>query len=182
MNPAIWFVDLKKVKIWKSTYWTLEIHSFWDEWEWLEIGNYCSIADGVKFILWGNHNYNNLTTFPIWIHYGIKWAKKKEDFTNWKIIIWDDVWIWTDAKIMSWVSIWQWAIIAAWSVVTKDVPPYAIYWWSPAKLIKYRFSEEKISVLKNIDYNKISPEMLIKNYDIITENLLNIEKIQKKFL
>ena len=77
MNPAIWFVDLKKVKIWKSTYWTLEIHSFWDEWEWLEIGNYCSIADGVKFILWGNHNYNNLTTFPIWIHYGIKWAKKK---------------------------------------------------------------------------------------------------------
>ena len=83
---------------------------------------------------------------------------------------------------MSWVSIWQWAIIAAWSVVTKDVPPYAIYWWSPAKLIKYRFSEEKISVLKNIDYNKISPEMLIKNYDIITENLLNIEKIQKKFL
>jgi len=181
MSPAIGFINLDKVKIWKSTYWTLEIHSFWDEWEWLEIGNYCSIADGVKFILWWNHNYNNLTTFPIWIHYWVEWAKKIEDFSNWKIIIWDDVWIWTDAKIMSWVHIWQWAIIAAWAIVTSNIPPYAIVWWVPAKVIKYRFWSGEIEILKKINYDNISPDVFIKNYDIVTKNPLDFDKIRKIF-
>jgi len=182
MNPAIWFPDQKKIKIWQATYWTLEIHSFWDEEEWLEIGNYCSIADGVKFILWWNHNYTNLTTFPIGIHYNIKWAKGKEDFSNWKIVIRDDVWIWTDAKIMSWITIWQGAVVAAWSIVTKDIPPYAIVWWVPAKIIKYRFKNDEIKILEKLNYKQISPELLIKNYDIITQKPLNFDKINEVFL
>ncbi len=182
MSPAIWFVDLEKVKIWQATYWTLEIHSFWDEWEWLEIWNYCSIADGVKFILWWNHNYKNLTTFPIWIHHNIKWVHSKEDSSNWEIIINDDVRIGTDAKIMSWVNIWQWAVIAAGSVVSNDIPPYAIVWWVPAKIIKYRFTETEIDILKRIDFSRISPEKLIKNYNLITSNPLDIRKVQEKFM
>lgn len=182
MSPAIWFVDLNNVKIWKSTYWTLEIHSFWDDWEWLEIWNFCSIAWGVKFLLGWNHNYNNLTTFPIWIHHNLEWAHCKEDLSNWKIIIKDDVWIGTDAKIMSWVTIWQWAIVAAGAIVTTDVPPYAIVWGIPAKIIKYRFSKNEIDILKHINYNKISTDKLIKNYNLITSNPLDIKKIQEKFL
>ena len=39
------------------------------------------------------------------------------------------------------------AVIAANSVVTKDVPPYAIVGGNPAKIIKYRFSETHIQKL-----------------------------------
>ena len=102
--------------------------------------------------------------------------------SNWKIIIKDDVWIGTDAKIMSWVTIWQWAIVAAGAIVTTDVPPYAIVWGIPAKIIKYRFSKNEIDILKHINYNKISTDKLIKNYNLITSNPLDIKKIQEKFL
>lgn len=37
------------------------------------------------------------------------------------------------------------AVIAAGSVVTKDVPPYAIVGGNPAKIIKYRFPEQDIA-------------------------------------
>ena len=39
------------------------------------------------------------------------------------------------------------SVIAANSVVTKDVPPYAIVGGNPAKIIKYRFSETHIQKL-----------------------------------
>ena len=39
------------------------------------------------------------------------------------------------------------AIIGAGSVVTKDIPPYAIAVGVPAKVIKYRFTEEEIEQL-----------------------------------
>jgi acetyltransferase-like isoleucine patch superfamily enzyme len=54
------------------------------------------------------------------------------------IVIQDDVWIGYGAQIMSGVSIGKGAIIAAGSIVTKDVPEYAIVAGVPARIIKYR--------------------------------------------
>jgi len=48
---------------------------------------------------------------------------------------------------MSGISIGDGACIANNSVVTKDVPPYAIVGGNPAKVIKQRFSDEVISQL-----------------------------------
>lgn len=174
--------DLDKVIIWKDTYWILDIRMSVNKNEFLKIWNYCSIADGVEFFTWWNHVFTNFTTYPIGILNGVKNAEIAEDFTNWPIIIDDDVWIGTWAKIMSWVHIGQWAVIAAWSIVTKDVEPYSIAWWIPAKIIKYRFSEDIINILKKVDFNKITPEKMIKNYEVITSNPLNIEKIKEIFL
>lgn len=42
------------------------------------------------------------------------------------------------------------AIIGAKSVVTKDVPPYAIVAGNPAKLVRYRFPQEIIEKLENL--------------------------------
>jgi serine acetyltransferase len=51
---------------------------------------------------------------------------------------------------MSGVRIGNGAIVAAGSVVSKDVPPYAIVAGNPAKIVKYRFDEEQIKKLLSI--------------------------------
>ena len=51
-----------------------------------------------------------------------------------------DNWIGSNAVILKGVTIGEGAVIAAGSVVTKDVPPFAIVGGIPAKLLKYRFS------------------------------------------
>lgn len=55
-------------------------------------------------------------------------------------IIGADVWVGNGALIMAGVHIGDGAVIAARSVVTKNVPAFAIYAGTPAKEIGYRFS------------------------------------------
>lgn len=54
----------------------------------------------------------------------------------------DDVWVGQDALIMAGVKVGSCSIIAAKSVVTKDVPPFAIVAGVPAKVIRYRFTSD----------------------------------------
>lgn len=45
------------------------------------------------------------------------------------------------------------AVIGTGSIVTHDVPPYAIVAGNPAKVIKYRFPQEVIDKLLKFDLN-----------------------------
>lgn len=58
--------------------------------------------------------------------------------TTEKVIIGNDVWIGANSIILPGVIISDHAIIAAGSIVTKDVPEYAIVGGVSAKIIKYR--------------------------------------------
>lgn len=58
-----------------------------------------------------------------------------------------DVWIGTNAIILSGVTIGTGAIVGAGSLVAKDVPPYAIVAGNPAKVLRFRFSDELIAKL-----------------------------------
>jgi virginiamycin A acetyltransferase len=58
-----------------------------------------------------------------------------------------DVWIGKDAVFMPGESVCSGAIIATRSVITKDVPPYAIVGGNPAQLIRYRFEPAVIELL-----------------------------------
>lgn len=60
------------------------------------------------------------------------------------VIFEGDNWIGTSAIILRGVTVGEGAIIGAGSVVTKDVPPYAIVGGNPARIIKMRFNEEEI--------------------------------------
>lgn len=168
---------LEKVKVGKYTYGELNIKSWGSENEKLEIGNFVSIAEGVIFILGGNHNIKTLSTFPI----KTKIFKRVNDevFSKGKIVVEDDVWIGMNTLILSGIKIGKGAIVGAGSVVTKDIPPYSIVGGNPARVLKYRFSKEIIEKIKDIDLQKIDLDKKIKFlYQKLTEK--NTSEIVKK--
>jgi acetyltransferase-like isoleucine patch superfamily enzyme len=146
--------DFEKVRIGQATYGPLNIQEWGHPDEQLNIGHYVSIAEGVTFILGGNHPYQSITTFPVKVKY---LGHPKEAQTKGAITVGDDVWIGQNVTIMSGVTISQGAVIGAGSVVAKDVPPYAIVAGNPSRIIKYRFTESIIQKLLKIDYSFITP-------------------------
>ena len=81
--------------------------------------------------------------------------------------------------ILSGVRIGRGAVIAAGAVVTKDVPPYAIVEGNPAKIIKFRFEQDVINELMNVDLAKIDKNFISTNIDLLYDNEA-IEKIIHK--
>lgn len=65
-----------------------------------------------------------------------------------KVIINDYVWIGGNVTILPGVNIGKFAVIGAGSVVTKDVPPYAIVGGNPAKILKYRKFKKRLEELE----------------------------------
>ena len=119
--------------------------------QYAEIGNYCSIAHGVKIGL-GRHPINMFSSARIFYKshniFRVPVLEQKVDFKEYEpISIGSDVWIGAEAIIMDGVTIGHGAIVAAGAVVTKDVPPYGIVGGVPAKLIKYRFNEKQKEAL-----------------------------------
>lgn len=141
----------------------------------LIIGNYCSIAANVTFLLGHDHRVDCLSTFPYKAE--VLHEQKSEAISKGDIIIDDDVWIGYGAMIMSGVHIGQGAVIAAGAVVTKDVPPYAIVGGIPAKIIKYRFEVKIINQLLKIDYGKLTKEMVRDHIDELYTELNDVRQI-----
>lgn len=145
------------VKVGSFTYGALYVLTFRHDYI-LKVGNFCSIANNVKFLLGCNHSIEKISTYPFKVQ-----AIHSEPFeatSKGDIIVDDDVWIGENAIILSGVHIGQGAVVAAGAVVTKDVPPYAIVGGVPAKVIKYRFSSEIIQQLMKLDYSKLTEDMI----------------------
>ena len=67
---------------------------------------------------------------------------------------------------MKWVTIGDWAVVWAWAIVTKDVPPYAIVWWNPARIIKYRFDEKTVEKLQQSEWRNRDVKKIKENYNL----------------
>jgi acetyltransferase-like isoleucine patch superfamily enzyme len=107
----------------------------------LRIGNYCSIAQNVQIFLGGNHRTDWVTTYPFPAYHQDASHIKDFERTKGDVNIGSDVWLCANSIILSGVSIGHGAVIANGSVVSNDVPPYAIVAGNPAKVVKYRFDE-----------------------------------------
>lgn len=69
------------------------------------------------------------------------------------------------------------AVIAAGSIVTDDVPAYAIVKGSPAKVLKYRFDSETIEMLEQSKWYDLPPEEVMEFYKYIKEPKVFADKI-----
>ncbi|AIQ54434.1 hypothetical protein R70331_24870 [Paenibacillus sp. FSL R7-0331] len=101
--------------------------------EYCEIYGTCYIGNNVLMapeciIYTRNHNYKKKEL--IILNQGVEIEKP--------VVIGDDVWIGRRAMIMPGCHIGNGAVIAAGSIVTKNVPEYALVGGNPAKIIKYR--------------------------------------------
>lgn len=130
------------------------------------IGKFCSIGSEVIIGL-GKHPINFISTSPVFYsaskkQLGFSFTDEQlyDEYQNCKIG--NDVWIGARVIILDGVKIGDGAIIATNSVVTKDVEPYSIVGGSPAKLIKYRFSAEKINEIQALNWWDWSEERIKK--------------------
>ena len=164
--------NIDNISVGINSYGELNIVSFADIHK-IIIGNYVSIAQNVQFILDAEHYTQNISTYPFKVK--LLETEKEEAFGKGDIIVEDDVWIGYGATIMSGVHIGQGAVVAAGAVVSKDVPPYAIVGGVPAKIIKYRFSEDVIKEMLTLDYSKLTKEMVEEHIEELYNNIVNVQ-------
>ncbi len=87
-----------------------------------------------------------------------------------------DVYIGAFSKLRRGITVGDGAIIGAYSVVAKDVPPYAVVVGNPARIVKYRYREDQVHTLRklewwNFDFHKILNDMHINDIDIFMDRL-----------
>lgn len=123
----------------------------------IKIGRYCAIAAKVA-LMPADHPMNRLSTCgfdysdtPIFSSYekdiGCDFEKTLVKERSGLPVIENDVWIAHEAFIKRGITIGTGAVIGARSIVTKDVPPYAVVAGSPATIKKFRFDEKTIERL-----------------------------------
>jgi acetyltransferase-like isoleucine patch superfamily enzyme len=138
-----------RVTFGRGTYGVPTIHTHILATTCLHVGNYSSI--GSHFLLGGGHPADSVTTYPHRILMAMDGAGTDGFPAPSKdTVVGSDVYAGWGAVILSGVTIGDGAIIGAAAVVTKDVEPYAIVGGNPAKIIRYRFSEEQRQALLQI--------------------------------
>jgi virginiamycin A acetyltransferase len=138
----------------------------------LVIGRFSAIAEGARFIMNGaNHAMSGFSTYPFNI-FGQGW-EKGFDVSTWErevrgdTIVGNDVWIGMEAVVMPGVTIGDGAVVAARSVVTRDVPPYAIVAGNAARVVKMRFDKTVIRRLLGIAWWHWPVDKITRNLDAI---------------
>lgn len=179
-----------KYRVGKWTIGEPKIEDIWCNSSTLEIGSWCSIARGVTIWLGGDHNTQWVTTASINHFLGYDLTKHGRGTylcprpADGPTVIGSDVWIGCEAKIMQNVKIGHGAVIGAYSVVTHDVPPYAIVAGVPARVVKMRFDDATIKALLEISWWQWDDEKTKQAVPYLQSNRISefIEKYKKEIV
>ena len=157
-----------------------------NSWSGCKIGRYCVIGENCKNIV-GHHptafyvamnskfyrpSKNSFVDERLyWDDY--KYADKEKKYYN---IIGNDVYITSDVILLEGVKVGDGAVITPGSVVTKNVPAYAIVRGNPAKVVTYRFREDDIQFLLKLKWWDREREWI----KLHANSFSNIKKLRKQ--
>lgn len=135
------------------------------------IGKYCGIAENL-YIISSNHKIDYADAGGMF--------SKNIDTSKGPIYIGNNVWIGDNVTVLTGVKIGDGAAIGSGSVVTRDIPPFAVAVGAPARVIKYRFSEKVINKLLDIswwhwNYETIQKNKLFFNTRLDEKNINDLE-------
>lgn len=145
----------------------------------LTVGRYCQIATDVKIFDRYDHpctaNHNLVANFPFSEMFHIDYPSCYHRGDG--VFIENDVWIGTGAILFSGITIGNGAIVGAFSVVTKDVPPFAVVVGNPAKIVRYRFNTGIRNKLLKIKWWNWDKEKVTSNIN----DMLDVKSFVKKY-
>jgi acetyltransferase-like isoleucine patch superfamily enzyme len=140
------------------------------------IGKYCAIAENFRVIA-SNHNYKfaSLQNTFYMNHFGTKPPplRKQQPIT-----IGNNVWFGDNVIVVPGADIGDGACIGAGSVVTGEIPPFAIAAGVPARVLKYRFSPEIIEVLLEVKWWDWPEDRIKRNKEFFLTDLTTVESAQ----
>ena len=152
---------VENIHLWhanRGTYFDRHVNIItWSDQYKVHLGKYNSIGRDCNFFLHANHRADWVTTTsqllgPVTPEIAKMHMNMGHPTCKGDIKVGNDVWIGAASTIMSGITIGDGAIIGAGSMVTKDVPPFAIVAGNPSKIVKYRFTEEQIEKLLQISW------------------------------
>lgn len=147
------------------------------------IGAFCSFAEGC--CVHGNHAMEYITTHPMlykgsknsplenavaydeykdadWYFENVEPIGRLKDAK--RITIGNDVWLGRNVIIVNYSNIGNGVIAGAGTVITHDIPDYAVVVGVPARIIKYRYEKEQIEKLNSIKWWDWSDEIIRERF------------------
>lgn len=145
----------------------------------LYIGDYVCIGAESVILMGGNntHRQDWFSSYPFMEHLVESYIGKGDTHIH------DGVWIGMRAIIMPGVEIGEGAVIGAGSVVTKNIPPYAIVAGNPAKIVKMRFETSvverllklKLYELPETVFNLLHNQLCNSNIDALEQKIIELD-------
>lgn len=143
----------------------------------VNVGSYCSMANDIHYF-GANHPMKNITSSAYFYNKSFS-GLEVNDVPRSTLDISDDVWIGYGVIITNGChSIGRGSVIGAGSIVTKDVPPYAIVAGNPAHLIKSRFNDAEIESLESSRWWTKKPSELFHYYEFMDDPIAFVEKLR----
>lgn len=151
----------------------------------VSIGRFSSIGPGCNFFVKNHPVELPSTSLLLWQWIFERYGENEQKAFQYKylsIILGNDVWIGANSIVLPGVKIGDGAVIGAGSIVTKDVPPYAIAVGNPAKVKRYRFSRAMIVFLLRLKWWSWDSEKIKRNERFFLSNLNKLSVRQVEML
>ncbi len=126
----------------------------------LQIGKFCQIAHGVRFIgSSANHAKDGLTTFPFAVFDPDTMIGYQPDTRD--TVVGHDVWLGYGALVLPGARIGNGVIVGAGAVVRGSVPDYTVVAGNPGRVMRLRFEPEQIARLNALAWWDWPPERIV---------------------